>query len=321
MEAERKRGRPRRADATPVDYAEMEKLLVGGEEVIGRDGEKRYRYPSFREVAQRLGVAHSLVSRYAAQHNCVERRAYSGEVRRGRRRREAPPVVVPKVAPRTAPPEAPAAEVPAVPPRTFPRRAPDEPVDTNQLDQWLVHGETVPIQGASGVAIVYPSIAEITRRLGISRHDVMVYSREHDCERRRAEAEARVRAKVDQQLVELRAEAMVVTREKAIAICDEFAIQFYTALKDGRVRVDSVGDFNLITRLRSFLEGGADQRTELLGGLTLDDLRTRHAEFLADRRGDSAATVGVVDAELVDDAETPPAAPTSAPPETHHSAK
>jgi transposase-like protein len=299
-------GRPRRADEPRVDYEALDRLLVGGEEVLGRDGERLQRFPSFREVARRLGVAHSLITKYAREHNCVERRANPTAVRPGRPKREAPPVVIPKAPRRKKDSESTAL---TAPPQQHPARTPGEPVDTSQMDRWLVHGETVPIRGASAEAVIYPSISEIARRLGVTRAEVVAYGREHDCERRRAEAEARVRARVDQKLIESRAERIAVTRERKIEIVDHYIEAFYEALKDGRVRVDSIQDFNAMVRLRSFLEGGADQRSELLGGLSLDDLRTSHAEFLRDRSADTAAMVGVSEAELVVE-EGPMAGPT-----------
>jgi hypothetical protein len=312
----RRPGRPRRADG-PVDYNAIDKLVVSGEDVMGPDGERRHRFPSFREIAGRFGVAHSLVAKYAREHNCVERRAYATTVKPGRPRREFEPVVVPKQAPRRTPrvveavekdAASPGTELVVPPPQYTPRQA-GEPVDTHALDLWLVHGEAVPIKNGTGFAIVYPSHSEICRRLGITRSELHAYAKEHDCDRRRAEVEARVRAKVDQKLVELRADAIAVTRERKLQIVDTYIEQFYDALRDGRVRTDSVQDFNTMIRLRSFLEGGADQRTELLGGLTLDDLRSRHAEFLRDRDGDTAATVGVVEAEIVAVEATDPAHP------------
>jgi hypothetical protein len=76
-------GRPRRADG-PVDYNAIDKLLVSGEDVMGPDGARRHRFPSFREIGGRFGVSHSLVAKYAREHNCVERRAYATTVKPAR---------------------------------------------------------------------------------------------------------------------------------------------------------------------------------------------------------------------------------------------
>ncbi len=59
--------------ALPRD--EVDKLLVHGEAVEqGEDMSSYINYPSFREIAQRYGVSHSLVAKYSKQHNCLQRR-------------------------------------------------------------------------------------------------------------------------------------------------------------------------------------------------------------------------------------------------------
>lgn len=70
-----KTGRPRKGDGPSFPAEEVDRLLVHGEPKQVSDGEvEGVRYPSYRELAERYGVAHSLIARYAKQHNCMARR-------------------------------------------------------------------------------------------------------------------------------------------------------------------------------------------------------------------------------------------------------
>jgi hypothetical protein len=67
-------GRPRRADAPVIPYEELDRLLVFGEVVEDEDGRATTEYPSYRNLAERYGVAFSLIASYAKSHNVPRRR-------------------------------------------------------------------------------------------------------------------------------------------------------------------------------------------------------------------------------------------------------
>jgi hypothetical protein len=67
-----------------------------------------------------------------------------------------------------------------------------------------------------------------------------------------------------------------------MGILDTYLEKFRCAVDDGRVRVDSIADFNTALRLKQFLLGGADSRQEVAGGLTLEVLQARHARLRAE---------------------------------------
>lgn len=70
----RKTGRPKKADGPRVPYDELDRVLVFGEVVQTAEGGSSVVYPSYRDLAQRYGVAHSLVAQYARKHDCLRRR-------------------------------------------------------------------------------------------------------------------------------------------------------------------------------------------------------------------------------------------------------
>lgn len=81
MAAQRQRGRPRRGAEPAFDAALVDRLLVEGELAEDHDCGERRTYPSYREVAARVGVAPSLIARYARQHDCLGRRRRAGQGR------------------------------------------------------------------------------------------------------------------------------------------------------------------------------------------------------------------------------------------------
>jgi len=71
----RKNGRPRKGEPPRVPYEELDQLLVFGEKVVCEDGESTtVVYPSYRDIAGRYNVSHSVIATYARKHNCLRRR-------------------------------------------------------------------------------------------------------------------------------------------------------------------------------------------------------------------------------------------------------
>lgn len=70
-----KQGRPRKGDPPRLPYDKLDRILVFGEVVECEDGQSTtVVYPSYRELAERYGVAHSLIAQYSRKHNCLRRR-------------------------------------------------------------------------------------------------------------------------------------------------------------------------------------------------------------------------------------------------------
>jgi len=176
-----------------------------------------------------------------------------------------------------------------------PRKGDGPRVSYQVLDKLLVMGEEMETEGGEK-AVVYPTYREIARRFGVSHSLVSDYSKKHNCLGRRAIAENRVAEKVADRLVELRAQAIAVSREDALKIIDGFLMEFEKALADGRVRVDNPSDFNLMVRLKEFLLGNADSRQEIRGAISLEEIQKRHRELLdqIEYKDDPVETSGVV---------------------------
>ena len=141
-----------------------------------------------------------------------------------------------------------------------PRKADGPRVPYPQIDRLLVFGELVDPGDGKEPTVVFPSYRELARRFGVSHSVVADYAKRHDCLRRREEMQARILAKTDQKLIELRATAMAMSKDDTIRIIDSYLVGFEKALAEGRVRVDDPSDFDTMIGLREFLQGGPDSR-------------------------------------------------------------
>jgi hypothetical protein len=176
-----------------------------------------------------------------------------------------------------------------------PRKADPPRIDYQLLDKMLVFGEVVPTADGAGTSVVFPTYRDLAARFGVVVSVIADYARTRNCQKRRAEASARIEAKTDAKLVELRAESVAVAKADALNIIDRYLVEFGKAVQEGRVRADSVTDFNSMVRLKEFLSGGADSRQEVMGGITLEALQLRHREMVRVVDDSTDAECGVVE--------------------------
>lgn len=67
-------GRPPHRDGPRVPYDVVDRVLVQGEVVQLKDGTQTVTFPTYRELADRYGVAMSNIAEYARRHNVLQRR-------------------------------------------------------------------------------------------------------------------------------------------------------------------------------------------------------------------------------------------------------
>jgi hypothetical protein len=195
-----------------------------------------------------------------------------------------------------------------------PRKSEGPRVPYEELDRILVFGEVVPCEDGNGTTVVYPSYRELAERYGVSNSVIAEYAKTHNVQRRRREAQARIQAKAENKLVEMRATAIALSKDDELRIIDGYLSGFEKALGEGRVRFDNPADFNTMVRLKEFVMGNADSRQEIHAALSLESLQARHRQVM--RVADaSPAERGEVDRAAlpsagVEDALDPPARPT-----------
>lgn len=177
-----------------------------------------------------------------------------------------------------------------------PKKSEPPRADYHAIDTLLVMGELRPDDGTGrGPTTVYPSYRDLAKRFGISHSLIATYSSRHDCLRRRESAALRIRKLTDEKVIARRGTTLAESKERMLAIIDRYIEEFGKALEEGRVRVDSVSDLNVMVRLREFLQGGPDSRQEVRGLPTLEELNRRYAEAHRREREEGDAAAGVVD--------------------------
>lgn len=187
--------------------------------------------------------------------------------------------------------------------RGRPRKGEAPVIDYEQLDKLLVYGELTPANDGSGATTAYPTYAQLAERFGVSSSVIRDYAKKHNCMARRERARLRTQLRIEEKMVEARAEAIAVTKERELQIIDAYLAGFEKAITEGRVRFDNPTDYNTMARLKEFLLGGADSRPEVSATLSLDALQARH-------RDTRRATLDTTPAERGEFALPAPAAPT-----------
>jgi hypothetical protein len=158
-----------------------------------------------------------------------------------------------------------------------PKKNGEAKVPWDTVDKLLVHGEKVKTD--KGTSTHFPSFRELGKRFDVAHSSIARYSQQHNCLQRRAQAAKKVLQISDEKLAQFRADELTLKRDDMLRMLEKFLIQFEVALNEGRVRCDNPTDFNTMVRLRAFIIGDADERNELVAGLTLDDLIEAHKEY------------------------------------------
>lgn len=209
----------------------------------------------------------------------------------------------------------PATHAPATPatpgrPLGRPRKADPPRVAYHELDRILVMGEVVDDGQGHGPKTVYPSYRDLAARYGVSHSVIATYAKHHRCLERRESALRRVESRVEDKLIAARSASIADTQAKLVRSAEQFFESFDAAMKEGRVRCDSVTDFNTMARLRMYLDGGPDARSEVRTTISLEELQVRYERAMRAEAEATPAMRGIVPRSIRYDREStenPPA--------------
>ncbi len=151
-------------------------------------------------------------------------------------------------------------------------------VNWDAVDSLLVEGEQVETD--NGVVTGYPTYRDLAGRFGVSHSLIGKYAAEHNCLERRKQNQKRARSLANSRLSEFRAHELALKSDDIIRAIERYMVDFEEALVEGRVRCDNPADYNTMVRLRAFVEGDADSRSEIVAGVSLEELEQRHGEML-----------------------------------------
>jgi hypothetical protein len=179
-----------------------------------------------------------------------------------------------------------------------PSRAEGPRLPYDELDKLLVHGEVVELEDGS-VTVEFPSYRDLAERFNVAASVIGDYAKRHNVKQRRKGISERVQHRVEEKLVELRADAVSVTRDDQLRMVDRYLLKFAKAIEEDRVRFDTISDLNIAMRLKEFLLGNAESRSEVHNlVLKLDELQDRHREAVRRVEVTTAAERGEVPKRL-----------------------
>ena len=207
--------------------------------------------------------------------------------------------------------------------RGRPKGGRDPTIDWDSIARLYVYGEpTHPKEGASrddsgpvhSAARKYPSYRELARRFGASQAAVHRYCAARSLKEKREDFQRGVEKIVDAEV----AKSLALSTVHAVGIIDMWTLKFLRKLEAGQVRADSVGDLDKALRLKNYLLGEADSRTEQTHKFSLDKLQDSHRELRAvEDQADDDEVAGVVETKGEEVPEPAPPAPDPPSPRPH----
>lgn len=150
----------------------------------------------------------------------------------------------------------------------------------DELDALLVRGETKIADDTGRSHIVFPSYRDLADRFGTSHTQIARYAKAHNCLERRRQIQSRARAKADEQVTQVLAEAMAFNRTERLKLIDRSLMQYAKALEQGRIRVDSVADLNTLLRLHEAMSARTDDVSEGEEVPTLERMQQAYERYI-----------------------------------------
>lgn len=180
----------------------------------------------------------------------------------------------------------------------------DTPIPWETIDRLLINGQRMKDVYSGLTTTRFPSYGEIARRFNCAKSSVSKYSSSRNCMERRQKFLEKERESYQERVIERVSDTRALSTTDVIQIIDAFVEKFGKAVDEGKVRIDNPTDLNTLARLKEFLLGNADGRTEVTGTVTLEALQGRHIalqrqelEITADIAGEVPALTGEIETE------------------------
>jgi hypothetical protein len=148
----------------------------------------------------------------------------------------------------------------------------DPDINWEAIEADYVWGETISKRADGTYVRKYPTLVQIGDKHGISKSLVHYYAKKQGWEDRRLRAISTTKEEFDKEMSKSRARETV----EAMEVLDEWLREFAENVRLKKVRADSIGDLNTVVRLKQFLKGEADSRSEQKVVVSLETLQTRH---------------------------------------------
>ena len=157
-----------------------------------------------------------------------------------------------------------------------PRGRNDPSIPWPEIEAAFVHGITVDHDPDDTTIELperkWPTYAQLGKRFGCSQSLIHARSKRYQWDNRRKTFQERFTEQLDEEL----AKDLATSTASQVAILDRFTTLFSRNLRNDGVRADNIADFDKCLRLREFLLGHADARSETNAVITLDSMQERH---------------------------------------------
>lgn len=106
--------------------------------------------------------------------------------------------------------------------RGRPRRGEGPNVPWPEIDRLLVHGEQVIDEKSGEERLMYPSLATLAQRYGVSRTLLWKFSNKKRCFERRKEVQTKTQARTDEKVIEKLSSARATHAVDVLSVVDEY---------------------------------------------------------------------------------------------------
>lgn len=164
-------------------------------------------------------------------------------------------------------------------------------IDWELAETYYIQGEIVEEKGRKGeLTRRKPSYVDVARRFKCASGLVAYHSKKRNWRYKREVWERQAAIVVAEEVSKARALSLA----EGAAILDAWLLKFKDLLEKGFVKVDSLSDFNIAIRLKTFIEAQGAMAGDNGAGLTLDDLQRKHKRIRQNSGDISADVAGVL---------------------------
>ncbi len=166
-------------------------------------------------------------------------------------------------------------------------------IDWDLAESFFIQGEIFLERNKQGDLIrKKPSYADIGRRFKCASSLVHYHAKRRNWVEKRETWERMAAQHVYEEVSKARAYSF----GEAAGILDSWLMKFEQALRENKVRFDSVSDFNTAIKLKAFIESQGSEAADTSGqAVTLQELQAKHRELRDASRELDPAVTGVID--------------------------
>ena len=274
---------PRELIGHIMTYGETEKS-PGCKEDNGRF------FPTCSELAERYNVSRSFIQKYSAKHECLEKR--ENWIETGHPAPRTPEIIMTTLTPpsrhvggndlkENQPPESPDDLVPRpLSDQEMPHHLAKLSINdiSNIKTSYLFGYDWIDKDGR--LQRTYPTTKELAIKYDVKQSTLESLISKWGLRKQRKELLKREEALFQEFFLRKRLEKQAIGADDVLRVIDKFILRFEQAVDGGDVSFTSPSDFEKFVRLREFVSGRNDQRSETNMVITLEGVQDRYSNVI-----------------------------------------